>query len=207
MLAQSRRLPEALRTRVAAGTPEYIRLRGLSRSLVGDQVLLLGLGAIARRLIELLAPFRMKIVGLRRKRVGNEPVPVITPAELPAALATADHVVNILPDNADSRNFVDAKFLKSMKRGAVFYNIGRGTTVAQEALAEALRSGHLGAAWLDVTDPEPLPEGHPLLSAPNCFSTPHTGGGHQNESESLVRHFLDNFHRFQDGLPLLDRVM
>lgn len=207
MLAQSRRLPEALRTRTATGTPEYIRLRELSRSLVGEKVLLLGMGAIAVRLIELLAPLRMEIAGFRRKAKGNEPVPVVTPGQLPAALATADHVINILPDNADSRNFVDAKFLTSMKRGAIFYNIGRGTTVAQEALADALRSGHLEAAWLDVTDPEPLPAGHPLLSIPNCFITPHTGGGHRNENESLVRHFMDNFGRYRAGEPLLDRVI
>jgi len=207
MLAQSRRLPEALRTRVAGGTPEWNRLRGLSTSLAGEQVVMLGLGAIALRLIELLAPFQMRIVGLRRKRIGNEPVPVITPPELPAALATAGHVINILPDNAGSRNFVDAKFFNSMKRGAVFYNIGRGATVVQEALADALRRGQLAAAWLDVTDPEPLPPGHPLLSAPNCFITPHTGGGHRNEAETLVRHFLDNFYRYQDGLPFLGRVM
>jgi phosphoglycerate dehydrogenase-like enzyme len=94
-----------------------------------------------------------------------------------------------------------------MKPGAIFYNIGRGATVDQEALVAALRSGRLGAAWLDVTDPEPLPPGHPLLRAPNCFITPHTAGGHHNEFEMLARHFLDNFRRFINGAPLRDRVM
>jgi phosphoglycerate dehydrogenase-like enzyme len=207
MLAQSRRLPEALRTRIAGGTPEWSNLRQSCKSLRGEKLVMLGFGAIALHLIKLLAPFDMKITGMRRKPQGNEPVPMITPLQLPGALATADHVVNVLPDNAASRNFVDAKFLNSMKRGAVFYNIGRGTTVAQDALVEALRSGHLEAAWLDVTDPEPLPAGHLLLSTPNCFITPHTAGGHHNEPESLVEHFLDNFRRFRNGAPLLDRVM
>jgi phosphoglycerate dehydrogenase-like enzyme len=65
----------------------------------------------------------------------------------------------------------------------------------------------LGAAWLDVTEPEPLPPGHPLLGAPNCFITPHVAGGHQDELELLVRHFLDNFRRFLAGTPLVDRIM
>jgi phosphoglycerate dehydrogenase-like enzyme len=94
-----------------------------------------------------------------------------------------------------------------MKRGAILYNIGRGTTVDQEALLESLLCGHLGAAWLDVTDPEPLPDDHPLWTAPNCYITPHTAGGHQKESETLVRHFLQNFERFLGGFPLRDRIM
>jgi phosphoglycerate dehydrogenase-like enzyme len=94
-----------------------------------------------------------------------------------------------------------------MKPGAVFYNIGRGTTVDQDALLAALRSGKLAAAWLDVTEPEPLPDDHPLRAEANCFITPHIAGGHANEAETLVRHFLENFKRYQDGSPLLDRVM
>jgi phosphoglycerate dehydrogenase-like enzyme len=78
--------------------------------------------------------------------------------------------------------------------------------VDQAALVAALQSGHLGAAWLDVTEPEPLPAGHPLLSAPNCHITPHIGGGHQNEAESLVRHFLENFQRFVAGQSLRNRI-
>lgn len=207
MLAQARRLPEGLRTRTPSGTPEWFQLRGTSALLRGESVVILGFGAIAAHLIKLLGPFEMRITAMRRKPRGDEGVPTVTPEHLPDVLAAADHVVNILPENADSWSFIDARRLVSMKRGAVFYNIGRGTTVDQQALLDALRSGHLEAAWLDVTDPEPLPPGHPLLSIPNCFITPHTAGGHRNESESLVRHFLDNFRRFLDGSPLRDRVM
>jgi phosphoglycerate dehydrogenase-like enzyme len=70
-----------------------------------------------------------------------------------------------------------------------------------------LTSGRLAAAWLDVTEPEPLPSGHPLLSAPNCHITPHIAGGHQNESQMLVRHFLQNFRLFLEAGPLRDRIM
>jgi phosphoglycerate dehydrogenase-like enzyme len=149
----------------------------------------------------------MRIVAFRRRPRGDEGVPVVGKDQLAEALAHADHVVNILPDNADSAHFVSTDRLAEMKRGAVFYNIGRGATVDQPALIEALRSGQLGAAWLDVTDPEPLPADHPLMGAPNCFVTPHVAGGHRNETETLVRHFLENFRRYLDGSPLRDRIM
>jgi phosphoglycerate dehydrogenase-like enzyme len=157
--------------------------------------------------VEMLRPFGMKMAALRRKPKGDEPIPIITQEQLPQALAGADHVINILPDNADSAYFINAARLAAMKPGAIFYNIGRGATVDQTALVQALRSGHLGAAWLDVTHPEPLPAGHPLLTAPNCFITPHTAGGQRDEAEALVHHFLDNFRRFIAGTPLTDRIM
>lgn len=94
-----------------------------------------------------------------------------------------------------------------MKLGAAFYNIGRGTTVDQEALAAGLQNGTPGAAWLDVTDPEPLPEGHPLLALENCHITPHTGGGQKDDMRDLVEHFLENFARYLKGDELLSRVM
>jgi phosphoglycerate dehydrogenase-like enzyme len=116
-------------------------------------------------------------------------------------------VVNILPDSPATRGFFDSDRFSQFKPGAVFYNIGRGTTVHQEALLKALRSERLHAAWLDVTEPEPLPDSHPLRSERNCFITPHLAGGHQNEAGTLVRHFLANLNRFLRGEPLLDRVM
>jgi phosphoglycerate dehydrogenase-like enzyme len=94
-----------------------------------------------------------------------------------------------------------------MKEGAVFYNIGRGTTVDQEALVGALNGGRLAAAWLDVTDPEPLPPTHPLWTAPNCHITPHTAGGHNDEFHRLVGHFLGNLDRYVRGETLKDRVI
>lgn len=207
MLAQARHLPESLQARYANGTTDWLRLRHSSPLLKHQRVVILGFGGIAIRLLEMLRPFHMDVVAYRRKARGDEGIPVITARELPDALAQADHVINILPANADSENFVAAERLRQMKPGAVFYNIGRGTTVNQEDLAAALRSGHLGAAWLDVTEPEPLPVGHPLLSLPNCYITPHVAGGHQGEPETIVGHFLENFRRFVDEAPLLDRIM
>jgi phosphoglycerate dehydrogenase-like enzyme len=79
--------------------------------------------------------------------------------------------------------------------------------VDQQALLEALQSGRLGAAYLDVTDPEPLPPGHALWTTPNCFITPHTAGGRHDQDEALVRHFLANLASFQRGGEMTDRVV
>lgn len=207
MLAQSRQLPAGLPSQAANGTPEWLHLRGHSVSLRGQSLVILGYGGIATELVKLLTPFDMKVTAMRRQPRGDEGVPTVTADELPAALATADHVINILPDNPASQNFIDAARLAVMKPGAIFYNIGRGTTVDQGALLDALRSCRLAAAWLDVTEPEPLPAGHPLRHEPHCFITPHTAGGHADESGALVRHFLANFQRYLAGAPLLDRIM
>ena len=208
MLAQARNLPLALKSRIANGASEWHALRGSSTTLRGQTVLILGFGAIGKRLLELLRPFEMNVIAYRRKARGDEGVPVVTADRLAYTLANeADHVINILPDNAESRHFFDAARFAMIKPGAIFYNIGRGTTVEQNALLDALRSGRLKAAWLDVTDPEPLPEAHPLLAEPNCFITPHVAGGHVDETKTLVRHFLKNFEQFVRGESLLDRVM
>lgn len=207
ILAQARKLPASLGTRTANGTEAWTRLRASSSTLRGETLLILGFGAIGRRLTELLHPFGMNILAYRRRARGDEGVPILLTEQLTDALGTADHVVNVLPDSAETRHFFNRTRFGAMKQGATFYNIGRGTTVDQEALLESLRSARLGAAWLDVTEPEPLPEGHPLWDEPNCFLTPHVAGGHAGEATTLVRHFLNNLDRFVQGEPLGDRVM
>jgi phosphoglycerate dehydrogenase-like enzyme len=207
MLAQARKLPRALSARLPNSAPEYHALRGASGTLQGETILIVGYGAIGSRLAELLQPFHMNVIACRRTPRGDEGLPIIGLDAINDALGRADHVMNILPDSADTRGFFDRQRLSKLKRGAVFYNIGRGVTVDQAALNHALRAGQLDAAWLDVTDPEPLPEDHPLWTAPNCFITPHTAGGHPNEAGTLVEHFLGNLDRFVRGQPLNDRVM
>jgi phosphoglycerate dehydrogenase-like enzyme len=208
MLAQARNLPFALDTRTATGTNEWRGLRGSSSTLRGQTVVILGFGAIGRRLVELLRPLQMNIIAYRRKARGDEGVSVITQEQLSRTLASeADHIINILPDNAESRGFFDAARFSALKPGAIFYNIGRGATVDQDALLVALRSDRLKAAWLDVTEPEPLPDNHPLLAEPNCFITPHVAGGQIDEARTLVRHFLKNFGCYVRGEPLWDQVM
>lgn len=207
LLAQSRCLPEALASHAASGSEEWFRLRENSHGIRGQKLVILGFGAIGAELVRLLAPFEMQITAMRRSPHGDEPIPTVTPDKLDAPLAAADHVLNILPDNPASVDFIDATRIARMKPGVIIYNIGRGTSVDQDALLAALRSRHVSAAWLDVTDPEPLPADHPLRAEPNCHITPHTAGGHGDEAGSLVRHFLANLRRYEAGQPLRDRIM
>lgn len=207
MYGLARRLGEAAEAQRGDHSWPMMRLRGASRLLIGESVLLLGFGAIGRRLAELLGPLRMRVTGYRRRPDGSESVPMIGAAELPAALAAADHVVNLLPASASTSRFCDRAFFAGMKAGAIFYNIGRGMTVDQEALIEALGNGRPAAAFLDVTDPEPLPPEHPLWVAPNCLITPHSAGGHQNERARQVAHFLENLGRYRKGEALADRIL
>ncbi len=208
ILAQVRTLPLALGNACANGSEEWKALRADCGTLRGDRILILGFGAIGRRLTELLVPFGAEVVAYRRKRRGDEGVPVVeTAGEVDAELARADHVINILPASAETGGFFDAKRIGGMKRGAVLYNIGRGTTVDQDALGAALGSGALGAAWLDVTEPEPLPANHALRALGNCFVTPHIAGGRGDETLALVEHFVANLRRFEAGEGLVDRVM
>jgi phosphoglycerate dehydrogenase-like enzyme len=169
--------------------------------------LLLGFGAIGRRLAALLAPFGGRVIAYRRMPRGDEGIEVITDAGLSAALAVADHVVNLLPDSAATRNFMNAGRFAQMSSTARFYNIGRGTTVDQAALIAALTAGQISGAYLDVMEPEPLPPEHPLWQAPNCFITCHLGGGTRDQDEKLVQHFLVNLHHFIKGEPLIDQIM
>ena len=207
MLALARRLPQCVVDQQAERGWKAAEHRIRSRVLVGQTVVIVGYGAIGRRLAELLAPLRMNVVAVRRNPAGDEGVAVVPQDQFDRVLPRADHVVNILPENPQTLRFFDAGRLRAVKPGAVFYNIGRGTTVDQRALADALGSRHLSAAYLDVTDPEPLPPDHPLWSAPNCYITPHTAGGRDDEFEHLVRHFLANLRRFEAGDPLHDRVV
>jgi phosphoglycerate dehydrogenase-like enzyme len=208
MLAWARQLPRAFEEqRGKRGWPQDL-LRQRSVQLTNQSVLLFGFGSIGARLVELLTPFTDELTGVRRSVRGGEPIETLRfdDPRLKARLGAADHVLNLLPGTADTVGYFGAELFAAFKPGAVFYNIGRGSTVRQEALLDALSSGQLGAAFLDVTDPEPLPPEHPLWGAPNCFITPHTAGGHHDEGDRLVDHFITNFERFTRSEPVLDRA-
>jgi phosphoglycerate dehydrogenase-like enzyme len=207
MLALGRRLLPSHREQLTERSWHYTERRYESRLLTGQTVVLLGYGAIGRRLAELLAPFGMHLLAVRRQIRSERGVRIIPEEQISSALGQADHVVNILPDNASTRNFVNARRLACCKPGARFYNVGRGTTVDESALLEALRSGRLAEAYLDVFETEPLPPSHPLWTAPNCFITPHTAGGRHDQDEAIVKHFLHNLAAFIAGRKMIDRVV
>ena len=141
------------------------------RDLEGARVLIVGYGSIGRAVEARLAPFGADVERIaRRPRDG-----VHGPEALLALLPSADVVVLLLPLTSATRGTFDEGVLRAMKNGALLVNAARGGLVDSEALLRALRAGMLRAA-LDTTDPEPLPEGHPLWSAPGVLVTPHLAG-------------------------------
>jgi phosphoglycerate dehydrogenase-like enzyme len=206
LVAEVRQFYPAFRTQLTDRAWRHIEIRSKCR-LLGEQiVLIVGYGSIGRRLAELLRPFAGTVFGYRRQPAPEQLAEVIGPDRLDSILAQADHVVNLLPASSSTEHFFDAPRFASMKAGSCYYAIGRGTTTDQQALMKALGSGHLSAAYLDVTEPEPLPPDHELWSLPNCYITPHSSGGHEDESLRLVKHFVDNLRRFEARKPLIDRV-
>lgn len=206
MMSLARRLPQAVVEQTTARGWPSRTLRSESTLLIGQTAIIYGFGAIARRLVELLTPLHMNLMGVRRQPRGDEAIRTVTPDAADALLPEADHVIDILPASTDTDNFFDGARLARIKPTAIFYNVGRGATVDQYALQVALETQRIAAAYLDVTTPEPLPADHPLWKVPSCFITPHTAGGHANEFERGARHFLDNLHRFSASHPLINQV-
>ena len=206
MTALARRLPESLDNQRGARAWHYDETRAASYLLNEQTALILGFGTIGRRIAELLTPLRMNLIGYKRTIRGDEPVRIIGENDLDAVLSIADHVVNVLPANEGTVNFLNAERLSKLKIGVIVYNIGRGVTLDQDALLAEMRVGRIAAAYLDVTNPEPLPPDHPLWTTPNCYITPHSAGGFSLEKRWHVRHFLENLRRFEAGEAMFDRI-
>ncbi|MGI8771577.1 MAG: NAD(P)-dependent oxidoreductase [Acidobacteriaceae bacterium] len=169
--------------------------------LAGKTVLIAGYGAIGRAVEERLEPFGVSFLRLgRRGRDGVEPA-----ERLDDLLPAADIVVLLVPLTDETRGLINRERLAKMKPRALLVNAARGPVVETEALLEALHAGHVRAV-LDVTDPEPLPDGHPLWSAPNLLITPHIGGASARFLERAVRLAADQVRRYIDGKPLINRV-
>jgi phosphoglycerate dehydrogenase-like enzyme len=175
--------------------------------IAGRTLGVLGVGAIGSHAARVGAGFGMRVVGLRRT---GAPAPCVErmygAGELEPFLREADVVFCTLPLTPATTRLLDARAFAWMKRGAIVANIGRGATLDTEALVRALRSGHLGGALLDVTDPEPLPEEHPLWSMENVLLTAHYSGAHAGYEERAASIFLDNLRRYLAGEPLVNEV-
>jgi phosphoglycerate dehydrogenase-like enzyme len=171
--------------------------QGWRPSLADSTVLIVGYGDIGRDLERRLLPFEVDV--LRVARTARDGVGTLD--DLPELLPRADVVILIVPGTTETRGLVDARFLGRMRPGALLVNVARGPVVVTDDLVAALHSGQVHAA-LDVTDPEPLPAGHPLWLAPNVLITPHVGGATPAMWPRAYRLVREQLARFAEGEPL-----
>jgi phosphoglycerate dehydrogenase-like enzyme len=167
------------------------------RSLVGARVLVVGAGDIGRAIGRMLAGFDVDLTYVAR--TAREDVRAM--ADLPDLLPHADVVIVIVPVTEETTGMVDAAFLAAMPDGALLVNAARGVIVDTDALVAELSSGRLRAA-LDVTEPEPLPPGHPLWTAPGLLLTPHVGGAVPETGARAAAAVTDQLARIVAGEPL-----
>jgi phosphoglycerate dehydrogenase-like enzyme len=177
------------------------------RTLFGANVTILGGGGITAQLAELLVPFGARITVVRNRPEPIEHVAkIVDGSSLSDALASADVVVLALALTPDTEHIVDAPALDLMQDHAWLVNVARGAHVDTDALVDALSAGRIGGAALDVTDPEPLPDGHPLWTLPNAIITPHTANPRSIGGTALVDRVRENVRRFGAGEELLGLV-
>jgi phosphoglycerate dehydrogenase-like enzyme len=189
------------------GLPGFVRAqdRGewrpiTARSLADRTVLIVGYGAIGEAIEERLAGFEVEVLRVAKRR-REEGVHAFE--DLDELLPRADVVVLIVPITDETRGLVDRDFLARMKDDALLVNVARGPVVDTEALVEALHTRRIHAA-LDVTDPEPLPRGHPLWSAPNLLISPHVGGASSAMWPRAYKLVREQLERFAAGEPLVN---
>jgi phosphoglycerate dehydrogenase-like enzyme len=175
---------------------EWLPMPTCDRDLAGSRALLLGYGAIGQAIGRMLEGFGVAVEPVRSRDTGWR-----------QRLGTFDWIVMSLPGTERTRGMIGAGEIAALKSDAVVVNCGRADTLDQDALVEALQARCIGGAVLDVTDPEPLPEGHPLWSLPNAIVTMHLSGIPTPVSHArAAERFLRNCHLFHTGLPLEAQV-
>ncbi|ANB08720.1 dihydrofolate reductase [Streptomyces ambofaciens] len=196
------------------GVPDFVRaqdrgewLGGFRPALADRKVLIVGYGSIGAAIEDRLVPFEVApVVRVARSARTTARGPVHPLTELPALLPEADVVILSTPLTEATRGLADADFLARMKDGALLVNVARGPVVDTKALLTELESGRLTAA-LDVTDPEPLPPGHPLWQAPGVLVSPHAGGPTSAFLPRAKRLLVDQLTRFVNREPLRNVIL
>lgn len=209
ILAMLRRLPEAA---VARGRHEWspvlgglqpLHPEGRVTTLLDANVLIWGFGSIGRTLAPLLAALGARVKGVARTAGERDGFPVVTAEALPEELPETDVLVGILPGAEETAGAIGAEVFAALPDRAVVVNVGRGVTLDQEALTDALRSGSVAAAALDVATPEPLPSDDPLWEAPRLIVTPHAAGGRPLGADERIAR---NVTALDAGTELLHRA-
>jgi phosphoglycerate dehydrogenase-like enzyme len=188
--------------------PDALLSRGRLRTVKGKTMLVAGLGGIGTEVAQRAHALGMRVVATRASgRDGPDFMSYVGgPDELAKLAAEADVIVDALPLTPATRATFDARLFERVKRGALFVNVGRGATVVTSALIDALRSGALGGAAFDVTDPEPLPADHPLWQAPNVIITPHISSESELGVTRVWEIVRENLRRYVAGRPMLSEV-
>lgn len=178
-----------------------VPIRARTNSLWQKKVVILGTGTIGQAVRHMLSGFGCQPKMLART---DPQADLHTAEELKAVLPETDIVINCLPGTATG--FFSADVIATMMPGSLYANVGRGNTTDEVALVQALKSGQLGGAVLDVTDQEPLPADSPLWTMPNVLLTQHSGGGQPDEAAGKVAQFRRNLDRYLAGQPLENQV-
>ena len=169
---------------------------------------IVGLGRIGTEIARLVRALGLKVIGIRRSpRRADDPVDEVQPpAAFTRLLPRCDWLVIACPLTPETRGLVDAAAIAALPKGARIINVARGEIVDEAALIEALKSGHLAGAYLDVFEAEPLPAGSPLWNLPNVLATPHNSAVAAGNEERVLAIFLDNLARWHRGAPLVNEV-
>jgi phosphoglycerate dehydrogenase-like enzyme len=177
--------------------------RWMMGQLAEQTVLVIGLGGIGRQVVELLAPFGGTILGTSRRRITIDGVDeVVHPNKLVEVAGRVDAAISTLPGTDATAGLLGADFFAALKPGATVVNVGRGTVIDEAALIDALNTGRVGFAALDVFATEPLPSDSPLWSLPNVLISPHTAALSKHEDRRIAEVFCDNATRLLEGRSL-----
>jgi phosphoglycerate dehydrogenase-like enzyme len=177
--------------------------------LHGKTLGIVGLGEIGLELARMVRSLDMRVIGIKRSVPDALPEGVEWVREmdaLPDLAREADHLADTLPNTPTTRGILGREVFAAMKPTAYVYNIGRGITIDQEALIDALRDGEIAGAGLDVTTPEPLPPDSPLWEMENVILTPHVSGSSSRTRQRGLDFFLANLRRYRNGEPLRSEV-
>ncbi|RZK91131.1 MAG: D-2-hydroxyacid dehydrogenase [Pedobacter sp.] len=177
------------------------KIRKELQSIAGKNIIILGAGAIALFAKEMLLGFGCKVKLTARK---NPKADIFNREDLLKELAHTDAVINTLPGSADK--FANKDFIEAMKHGSVYANVGRGNTTDENALINAIETGKLAGAILDVTEVEPLPIESKLWKMEQVILTQHSGGGDENEISGKVNHFIKNANKYLAGEKIDDII-